>query len=363
MAVFVQCIRRYYDEDPRKRKPFPNLVNMGKCLCACINTIFSFATATTNYYHPEPKNPLDEDDYKYVREAMFGISIVIQIVTMMYQFLWDVTSDAGIWIDKNDGRGYRLRKDLVFGNFGYYVFFIVLDFSARSTWAFKRIIDAVASAQGPGGAAYVFKRYEWTFCLYACINLFRRTVWSLFRVENEHVNNTENYRATKLTPIPQRVLDWDSTTDNMAERFAKMKGVQSEEFPSIRGYNLTTLTRFFANLPEKEKVAILNCNPDLLNDYASWHVMQFRNVTEDPNSPLFTGVKHEGKSRFFSELPEEVKALLLLGYLKGETMGGFKTRVTAEEVEQKKRTATPPSPSSKNASQEGGGDGSTTGIK
>jgi hypothetical protein len=175
-------------------------------------------------------------------------------------------------------------------------------------------------------------------------------------VENEHVNNTENYRATKLTPIPQRVLNWDSTTDNMAERFAKMKGVQSEEFPSIRGYNLTTLTRFFANLPEKEKVAILNSNPKMIKRHAAWHVKRLKKTFTDNNKNnkidpmttatmtpgtaadgeqqplLFTGVKNEGKSRFFSELPEEVKALLLLGYLKDETMGGFKTRVTAEEI-------------------------------
>jgi hypothetical protein len=40
----------------------------------------------------------------------------------------------------------------------------------------------------------------------ACLEVFRRFVWNIIRVENEHLNNVGEYRLTKEIPLPCKIF-------------------------------------------------------------------------------------------------------------------------------------------------------------
>lgn len=45
-------------------------------------------------------------------------------------------------------------------------------------------------------------RKDWISFLVAVLEIFRRFVWNIFRLEHEQVHNTESYRATVDVPLP-----------------------------------------------------------------------------------------------------------------------------------------------------------------
>lgn len=162
---------------------------------------------------------------------------------------------------------------------------------------------------------YVVIHQPFAFAFWAHIEIFRRFLWTFFRVENEHVSNTENYRATKLAPIPQKdISKWDVEID---EKFMAAKKISADNF--------STVTRYFVSLPNRVKAAILSSSPELTGVPAT--------------AAPWVGVENEGKSRLFSELPEETKVLLLLSAVSDETMVAYKSRVAVEAAEAKRREA------------------------
>jgi len=63
-------------------------------------------------------------------------------------------------------------------------------------------------------------RFAWTFMLtpwgatgipeidsmiYAVIEILRRAMWGVFRVENEHLNNCDQFRAVRDVPLPMEL--------------------------------------------------------------------------------------------------------------------------------------------------------------
>eukprot|EP00744_Colponema_vietnamica_P004061 GILI01006120.1.p1 GENE.GILI01006120.1~~GILI01006120.1.p1 ORF type:complete len:1239 (-),score=216.77 GILI01006120.1:400-4116(-) len=424
---FLQCLRRYRDQPSAIRKPFPNLVNAGKYASSVAELLVwmvynilkyqeAFAhyaplgelwktgarvrgtecdfTATTTVVGNTTTAPLSaecnpdtmvwmsgEDTLWY----FFVCACIVSIFSQIYKYLWDIVVDAGIWIKVtpppitlNNQMGdasfsaapqfqqlpsvpeWRLREEKVYREWWPYKLFVVEDFILRSVWAIKLWV-------GPH-----VKSKPWMFAVWSLLEVFRRFVWNFFRVENEHVNNTEGYRATKLAPIPaKQIATWDTMADDQTEKFLKDKGKTSAEFPAIKGINLSGITKFFAVLPEREKLSILsqaysssqlsaaagasfavnmsmnaaNANMKRATSLSDVDLEEDDDSTAHAPVTTFDGHVGEGKTKFFSELYEEEKVCLVLDYLKNETMNEYLARVGSSTIVERGR---PPSPTSAN---------------
>ena len=43
---------------------------------------------------------------------------------------------------------------------------------------------------------------DWTGLVFGCLEIVRRCIWNVFRMENEQVNNCGKFRATLEVPLP-----------------------------------------------------------------------------------------------------------------------------------------------------------------
>lgn len=165
----LQCLRRYYDS----RNWFPHLANFAKYMC----NILYYMTLSLYRMNLTPK-------YR-------AVFITIAAVNGVYCSFWDVAMDFSL------GNPYAehpfLRDRLAYRNVWVYYAAIVLDVVLRQQW----ILYALFQHDLQHAAALSF--------FVGLAEVFRRGIWSLFRVENEHCNNVGKFRASRDIPLPYQV--------------------------------------------------------------------------------------------------------------------------------------------------------------
>ncbi|KAL8545985.1 hypothetical protein ACS0TY_005918 [Phlomoides rotata] len=109
--------------------------------------------------------------------------------TTIYSTYWDIVIDWGL-LQKNSSNKW-LRDKLLISNKAVYFVAIVLNILLRLVW-----MQLVLDFNVP------FLHRNATTAVVACLEILRRGIWSFFRLENEHFNNVENYRAFKTIPLP-----------------------------------------------------------------------------------------------------------------------------------------------------------------
>ena len=152
----LQCLRRYYDTRDR----FPHVVNAGKYATAQSVIIVGVFHASLAKGAP------------LTRAAW----IITLTCSTMYSYLWDVFMD---W-DLGRKEWGRLRSTLVYRSRTFYYSAIVLDLFFRFAWALTFV---PASAESPLGDWYLHSLTP----VVSGMEVIRRGVWSLIRVENEHL--------------------------------------------------------------------------------------------------------------------------------------------------------------------------------
>eukprot|EP01022_Parablepharisma_sp_SALTPOND_P004520 TRINITY_DN120435_c3_g1_i1.p1 TRINITY_DN120435_c3_g1~~TRINITY_DN120435_c3_g1_i1.p1 ORF type:complete len:700 (+),score=58.28 TRINITY_DN120435_c3_g1_i1:6770-8869(+) len=164
---FMQCLRKYYDTKDK----FPHLVNAGKYM----SSITTMTINLLNYWYN-----LHWENYYFTG----------YFIATVYCFIWDITMDWGLMRGKP--RYIFLREKLLYPAKFYY-FSIVTNFLLRFTWVLTMF---------KGSFLYTTKEGQNGLLFFLAIGeAYRRVQWSLFRVENENVNNFEKYRA--FLEIPQ----------------------------------------------------------------------------------------------------------------------------------------------------------------
>jgi len=86
-----------------------------------------------------------------------------------------------------------LRDILAFNKEWVYYAVMVADVLLRMTWVFFIVFRQ--NAQHSSVASFVIALFE----------VFRRTLWMIFRVENEHCVNIANNKASRDIPLPYRI--------------------------------------------------------------------------------------------------------------------------------------------------------------
>jgi len=165
MWRFLQCLRRYRDT-----KDVWQVYNAGKYSTGFFVIMLSSLRSAG-----------------YPSATFFwGLAVVI---STCYTFFWDMKKDWGL-LDKEHG---YLREQLLYPRKVYYICGL-LNLIMRLMWT----LTISPAALGVGG--YLDPLIFAT--ILAGVEIVRRAQWNIFRLENEHLNNCGNYRATKDIPVP-----------------------------------------------------------------------------------------------------------------------------------------------------------------
>jgi len=157
-----QCINKLY----YTRLLWPHLGNFFKYTIGIGNNLMG-------YFYTEKSNNLR----LYFR-------IFIGAIYTCYNLFWDIYLDWGCG-RKND-KHFFLREKLTYPQALYYIS-IIYDIIVRTTWTWNFI--PIKSSL-----------HEWRNILTCTLEVIRRALWVLIRVENENLSNPENYRTILAIP-------------------------------------------------------------------------------------------------------------------------------------------------------------------
>ena len=163
---FTQCINRLYFT----RQKWPHLGNTFKYLGGLSNAFASW------FYS------------RYKTNELLIVHIIVGIISQGYMLFWDIYVDWGLG---RFGKNFFLREKIVYPKYWYYGAMII-DAILRFSWTWNFIkIDKSWD--------------EWKNLIMALLEGYRRIQWCIFRFENEHMTNPENYRT--ILAIPELPLD------------------------------------------------------------------------------------------------------------------------------------------------------------
>lgn len=190
----LQCLRRYSDT----RNKFPHLLNMGKYMA----TIVFYASLSIYRMDQKPST-----------KAVF---ITFATINSIYTSFWDIYYD---WSLGDPHAKHRfLRKELGYKKLWWYYAAITIDPILRFNW----VMYTISPLQLQHSAVT-------SFCV-SLSEIFRRGMWSLFRVENEHCTNVGRFRASRDVPLPYDVPP-SPTASNRAGQIQRGERVDEEQPP------------------------------------------------------------------------------------------------------------------------------------
>uniref|UniRef100_A0A8B9J885 SPX domain-containing protein n=1 Tax=Astyanax mexicanus TaxID=7994 RepID=A0A8B9J885_ASTMX len=171
---FTQCLRQYWD-----RNNTLHLLNAGKY--STVLLMVTFASL-----------------YNAARGSMSSPAIVLVTVS------WDLRMDWGLL----QGNGL-LKEELLFSREVYYYAAMLADVLLRISWAINILLAQMKDSSAAASASAVL----------APLEVLRRSLWNLFRLENEQLKNCERCRA---------VRDFDFHV-NLPEQFLQEKLMDQDE--------------------------------------------------------------------------------------------------------------------------------------
>eukprot|EP00004_Rigifila_ramosa_P024271 TRINITY_DN6982_c0_g1_i4.p1 TRINITY_DN6982_c0_g1~~TRINITY_DN6982_c0_g1_i4.p1 ORF type:complete len:776 (-),score=185.63 TRINITY_DN6982_c0_g1_i4:8-2335(-) len=172
----LQCLRRYRDQNRNR----VHLLNAFKYASVIFVVIWSSLSSAN---HEAGKEGWSSYDTMWAISAVFASS---------FAFWWDVRKDWGLG-EKNSPH-FLLRNELRYPPWVYYVA-VAFNLILRFLW----IVTMSPSQQQLSRA--LGNPQAWV-TIAAFLELFRRTIWNLIRLENEHLNNCDSFRAVREIPLP-----------------------------------------------------------------------------------------------------------------------------------------------------------------
>jgi hypothetical protein len=191
----LQCLRRYADTGNK----FPHLLNFGKYMA----TIMFYATLSIYRMDQKPST-----------RAVF---ITFATINGIYTSFWDIYYD---WSLGDPHAKHRfLRKELGYKKIWWYYAAITIDPILRFNWVMYTVIPLQLQHSAVT-----------SFCV-SLSEIFRRGMWSLFRVENEHCTNVGRFRASRDVPLPYEIPP-SPTRGTRAGQIQRGERVDEEQPPA-----------------------------------------------------------------------------------------------------------------------------------
>ncbi|KAF8524328.1 EXS-domain-containing protein [Hysterangium stoloniferum] len=187
----VQSVRRYYDSGLPT-----HLVNARKYFS-------SIVTYVTYYTWKSRGAPHDKT---------FAVWLAFATISSIYTSLWDLLMDWS-FLQRHSTHRF-LRSELIYSNNPFiYYFAIITNVMIRFIW----VINIPVGGLNPRVRAVIV----------AGLEMLRRFQWNFYRLENEQIGNTDQYRATREVPLPYSSMhradnedDSDSDIEGHAEHHA-----------------------------------------------------------------------------------------------------------------------------------------------
>ena len=193
---FLQCLRKYRDNPPANRR---QLVNSGKYAASMFTTLFALL-------------------YRNVSPNFLVPWICVATLTTLYTYTWDVVCDWGFVQFEGHGRWPSvLRRKLLLKSSGPYYFALVSNLLLRVSWVFT----ISPSRFGINLNKDIFNSIVWA------LEILRRNQWNVYRLENEHLTNCENYRVVNIVPLK---MDGAVLLGNTAEQAEKIAAAEEDKF-------------------------------------------------------------------------------------------------------------------------------------
>jgi hypothetical protein len=172
----MQNLRKYWDEGDNLQ-----LINAVKNLISGLAIIFAF---------------VDSILIKSLGTWNFMKIYWLIFITIgsHYKFIWDVYVDWGLF--RSIHKHPFLRRNLIFHPFWYYIS-MVYNLIIRFIWIPLLVINITVQPNEIAGF--------WMSLLVAALEIFRRFLWNVFRLENEHLTNCEHFRVVREIPLPFEV--------------------------------------------------------------------------------------------------------------------------------------------------------------
>ncbi|OTB05188.1 hypothetical protein M426DRAFT_319995 [Hypoxylon sp. CI-4A] len=162
----LQCLRRYRDT----KNWFPHLANGGKYLTTIM------ASVTLSLYRIQ------------ATDTTLAVFVTFSTINGLYASIWDIFMDFSFF--QPDTRHRFLRDILGLKSKWLYYAIMVLDPILRFEWIFYTIF------------AHDKQHSTLVSFLIAFVEVIRRGMWALLRVENEHCGNVAQYKASRDVPLP-----------------------------------------------------------------------------------------------------------------------------------------------------------------
>mmetsp|Transcript_2823 Transcript_2823/g.5981 ORF Transcript_2823/g.5981 Transcript_2823/m.5981 type:complete len:376 (-) Transcript_2823:309-1436(-) len=194
---FNQCLRRYLDTGKR----MPHLANAFKYALSQSVTLFG-VFHPLYLMHNKQEDPLhsvslanDDDEEeetivigKYQSNLFQLFWMGLFVSSSLYSFFWDVYMDWGLGRPEYGFLGPRL----MFPKKAEYYMVICADLVMRFMWVLTLV---------PPQSGAKFELPAYLSAISMTIELFRRTIWSFFRLEHEHRQNTQGFRRVDVVPL------------------------------------------------------------------------------------------------------------------------------------------------------------------
>ncbi|KAK1390942.1 phosphate transporter PHO1-like [Heracleum sosnowskyi] len=163
----LQCLRRFFEEKDNMQ---------GLNGLKYFSTIVAVTTRTA----------YSLDDTSISWKVVAIITSAIAAISGTY---WDLVYDWGL-LDRKSKNPW-LRDKLLVPHKNVYYGAMVLNVVLRLAWL-QTVLDV----------EFTFLHRQTLITIVASLEIIRRGVWNFFRLENEQLNNSENYRAFKSVPLP-----------------------------------------------------------------------------------------------------------------------------------------------------------------
>lgn len=166
----VQCSRSLYN---KKKLIDWDLANFFKYFFTLMVAIFSYLLGT------DPSNNI-----------YLAIWIANAAISTIYSYSWDLKMDWGLL--QPGSKNKYLRDKLIYPRKRMYYFIIIINLFLRLSWVFTI---------SPGLVKKIMRPELFTL-LTGSLEMFRRAMWNLIRVEKEFIANSENYQVLERYTLP-----------------------------------------------------------------------------------------------------------------------------------------------------------------
>lgn len=121
--------------------------------------------------------------WKSGNQNIFAAWLVFAISSTLYSYVWDLKVDWALL--NKDSDNFMLRNKLTYKRYSYY-FMMVLNLVLRLAWVLTL---------SPNITEKTFGSPEIFRLVTGALEITRRGIWNILRIEKEHIKNCEEFKA------------------------------------------------------------------------------------------------------------------------------------------------------------------------